>query len=218
MKDMRGWIEEKLRENGYTSTRLPSFQLEIERASRPGARVLCIGLEEGEAFDAQDVDVAIEEVAGTGFVVVVPTRITHAAYERAEDLGICVTGFGELVDALEHDENIAQHIDSQEKYERRRLIRNKAVKSLKRKGRHAYEILRGKLRSLTIITTNDYEFTTDRMYILLESYEGIDPDLIVVTNPNCSGFSTDSWRAAEQAGIPLVLFDDFLDGLGTKWT
>ncbi|MFC4859203.1 hypothetical protein [Actinophytocola glycyrrhizae] len=218
MKDVRGWIEKKLQENGYTSTRLPPFQLAIERTSRPGARVLCIGLEEGEAFDAQDVDVAIEEVAGTGFVVVVPTRITHAAYERAEDLGICVTGFGELVDALDHDEDIAQHIDSQERYERRRLTRHKAVKSLKRKGHHAYEILRDKFRPLTIITINEYEFTADRMYILLESYEGIDPDLIVVTNPNCHGFSTDSWRAAEQAGIPLILFDDLLDGLGTQWT
>jgi hypothetical protein len=41
--------------------------------------------------------------------------------------------------------------------------------------------------------------------------------LIVVTNPNCRGFSTDSQRAAAQAGIPLVHFDDFLDDLGTKW-
>jgi hypothetical protein len=41
--------------------------------------------------------------------------------------------------------------------------------------------------------------------------------LIVVTNPNCRGFSTDSQRAGAQAGISLVHFDDFLDDLGTKW-
>jgi hypothetical protein len=219
MNDVRGWIEKKLQDQGYSSTRLPSFQLEIERFSRPDARVLCIGLEDGETFDAEDVDASIEKIAGTGFVVVVPTsRITHAAYERAEEHGICVTGFGELLNALEHDENIAQHIDSQEQYERRRLTHNKDVKSLKRKGRHAYEIRRDKLRSLTIITTNDYEFTADRLYTLLESYQTIEPDLIVVTNRSCCGFSTDSQRAAAQAGIPLVRFGDFLDDLSAKWT
>lgn len=218
MNDVRGWIEQKLQEHDYSSTRLPSFQLEIERSSRPAARVLCIGLEPGEMFDAEDVDSSIEKGAGTGFFVVVPTRITDAAYERAEEHGICVTGFGELLNALEHEENIAQHIDSQEQYERCRLTHNKAVKSLKRKGHHAYEIRRDKLRSLTIITTNDYEFTADQLYTLLERYQTIEPDLIVVTNPNCRGFSTDSRRAAAQAGIPLVRFDDFLDDLGAKWT
>lgn len=218
MNDVRGWIEKKLQEQGYSSTRLSSFQLEIERTFLPDARVLCIGLEDGETFDAEDVDASIDKVVGTGFFVVVPTRIAHAAYERAEERGICVTGFGELLNALNCDENIAQHIDSQEQYERRRLTRNRAVKSLKRKGHHAYEIGRDKLRSLTIITTNDYEFTADRLYTLLESYQRIEPDLIVVTNPNCRGFSTDSRRAAAQTGIPLVHFDDFLDDLGAKWT
>jgi hypothetical protein len=90
--------------------------------------------------------------------------------------------------------------------------------TVKRKGYHAYEIQRKELRSLTIVTTNDYEFTADRLYSLLESYEGIDPDLVGVTNPNCRGFSTDSLQAASRANIPLVRFDDFLDDLGSKWT
>lgn len=44
MNDVRAGIEKKLQEQGYSSTRLPSFQLEIESAPRPDARVLCIGL------------------------------------------------------------------------------------------------------------------------------------------------------------------------------
>jgi hypothetical protein len=217
MSDVRGWIEKKLQEEGYSSTRLPPFQLQIERASRPAARVLCIGLEDGEAFDAEHVDSSIEGLSGTGFIVVVPTRITHAAYERAEERGVCVAGFGELLDALNCDDNIAQHVDSEKQYERRRLTHNKAVKSLKRKGHHAYQIGRYKLRTLTIVTTNDYEFTADKLYSLLESYHGIALDVIVVTNPNSRGFSTDSLQAAAQAGIALVLFSDFLDNLATKW-
>jgi hypothetical protein len=218
MNDARGWIEKKLQEKGYSTTRLPSFQLKIGRGSRADARVLCIGLDDGQTFDVEDVDASIEDLPGIGFVVVVPTRITHAAYERAEERGICVTGFGELLDALQHDENIAQHIDSQEQYERSRLEHNRFVKSLKRKGHHAYEVKRDKLRPLIIVTTNQYEFTVDELYTLLESYQPIDPDLIVVTNPNCIGFSTDSRLAANQAGVPIILFHDFLRDLGTQWT
>jgi hypothetical protein len=218
MNDVRGWIEEKLRENGFSSTRLPKLQLEITRDPYLDARVVCIGLSKGEAFDAEDLIAAIEDVPGTEFVVVVPTHITHAAYERAEELGVCVAGFGELVNALRYDDNIAKHVDSQEQYERRRLQYNKAVKSLKRKGHHAYEIQRKEHRPLTIITTNVYEFTADKLYSILESYDGIEPDLIVVTNPNCRGFSTHSRQAASQAGIPLVRFVDFLNDLGSKWT
>lgn len=217
MADVRGWIEQKLLENGYYSTRHPGGYLEIERTSRPGARVLCVGLGGGEKFDAEDVDRAVSDLASSRFIVVLPTRITHAAYERAEERRVCVAGFGELLDALINDENIEDHVDSQEQYERRRLGRHSAVKSIKRRGHHAYDIRRDTLRTLTIITTNGYEFTADELYSLLESYEDITPDVIVVTNPNCHGFSTDSLRAAAQVGVPLALFDDFLGGLALKW-
>ncbi|WP_159048003.1 hypothetical protein [Streptomyces sp. WM6378] len=217
MNDVRGWIERKLAESRFSATRLSDRQLEITRDNLPNARVLCVGLAKGETFGVENLDAALADVPGTGFIVVVPTAITHAAYERAEELGVCVAGFGELVSALHHDPDVAQHIDSQEQYERRRLIRNEAVTSIKRKGYHAYEIQRRKLRSLTVVTTNDYEFTADRLYSILESHDGINPDLIIVTNPNCRGFSTDSRKAAARAGIPLVHFEDFLDGLGSKW-
>jgi hypothetical protein len=74
------------------------------------------------------------------------------------------------------------------------------------------------LRPLTIVTTNSYEFTADELYNLLESYEGIDPEIIVVTNPNCQCLSTDSQLAAEQAGVSLVLLQDLLNDLGRAWT
>jgi hypothetical protein len=94
-----------------------------------------------------------------------------------------VAGFGELKSALHNDHNLAAHVDSQEQYERRRLGRHRAVRSLKRIGHHACEIQRRDLRPLAIVTTNSYEFTADELYNLLESYEGIDPEIIVVTSP-----------------------------------
>jgi hypothetical protein len=217
MNDARAWVEAKLREEGYLSSRLDSLQLVIERAERPVARVMCIGLEDGGWFDRDDVDSAVQ-TAEARYLVVVPTRITHGAYERAEELRLCVTGFRELLDALKNDDDIAEHMDSQERYERRRLARHSAVASLKRKGHHAYEVRRKGRRTLTIITANEYEFTVDRLYTLLESCEGIASDLIVVTNPACRRFSSESVRAAAEAGVPLVCFNDFLSRLGVDWT
>ncbi|MEU0213231.1 hypothetical protein [Streptomyces canus] len=218
MNDVRGWIEKKLAENRFSATRLPKHQLQIARDHFPDARVLCVGLDQGEVFGIESLDSALVDVPGTSFVVVVPAAISHGVYERAEELGVCVTGFGELISALRYDEDVARHVDRQGQYERRRLTRNRAVKSVKRKGYRAYEIQREKLRPLTIVTTDDYEITADRMYSLLEDYEEINPNLIVVTNPNCRGFSTESLQTAARSGIPLVLFNDFLDDLGSKWT
>ncbi|MGW3186104.1 hypothetical protein ACWDD9_43235 [Kitasatospora sp. NPDC001119] len=218
MNDVRGWVERKLLDKGFSSSRLQSFQLNIVRSDYPNARALCVGLDAGQVFGVEDVDASVAAIPDVGFIVVVPTRIAHAAYERAEERGICVAGFGELLDALREDAEINRHVDSQEQYERRRLSRHKAVKSLKRKGHHAYEIQRAGLRPLVIATTNSYEFTADGLYSLLESYDGITLDLIVVTNPNCRGFSTESMQAAAHVGTPVVLLSDFLEDLGTKWT
>jgi hypothetical protein len=152
------------------------------------------------------------------YIVVVPTRIAHGAYARAEERGICVGGFGDLLDAHRNDGDLAKHMDIQQQYERRRLTRNAAVRSVKRKGRRAYEIMRKKLRPLTIVTTDDYELTADQVYTLLESYESIPLDVIVVTNPNCRGLSTDSQEAAADAGVGLELLRDFLQKLATNWS
>jgi hypothetical protein len=220
VSDARDWIEETLlAEHGYPSTRFPDQQLEIKRPSLPTARVLCVGLGSGETLEGDDVDAWLAEVPNTRFIVATPTRrIGNSAYERAEERGICVAGLGELVDALDEDADISQHVDSQERYERKRLIRHRAVTSIKRRGRHAYEVRRRDSRPLTIIATNHYEFTADNLYSILEQFEGIDPDLIVVTNPSCHGFSSDSKAAAAQTGIPIILFNDFLADLGTAWT
>ncbi|MFF0271816.1 hypothetical protein [Streptomyces sp. NPDC004330] len=218
MSDVRYWIKSKLMENGFTSTILQDHHLQISRDTFPDVLVVCIGLETGKLFEADDLRRLAGSSPEAGFVVVVPTRITHAAYELAEQLGICVAGFGELTNALRDDEDVSRHVSSQEKYERRRLTHNSIVRSIKRKGYHAYEVERVGLRPLRIVTTNDYELTADAVYSILENYSEISPDLIVVTNPSCLGFSTDSLQAASRAGIPIVRFGDFLDNLDTSWT
>lgn len=219
MNDPRDWIEQKLAGRSYQIRRVHPLGLVVTRPDLPDARVLCVGLDNGESFAAEDVDEALEIMPDLQFVAVVPTRVEHEAYQRAEELGVCVAGFGELSSALAADSNISEHIDTQELYERTRLQRNQHVVSLRRRGHHAYEVTRQPpLPSLTIITTNVYEFTVDEFYRLLDSYGNIAPDIVVITNPNCRGLSTDSMTAAERAGVPLELFPDVLDGMGRRWT
>lgn len=219
MNKARAWIAGKLSEEGLSTTNAGSDALIIQRHGLPDACVYCVGVSPGEIFGANAVDAAIKAMPDLQFIVVLPTsQIGNDAYQRAEERGICVAGFGELSSALQDDVDIAQHIDTQEQYERRRLARNPTVESLKRRGQHAYEIHRYGLRPLTIVTTNVYEFTADELYDLLDLYSGVEPDLIVVTNPNCTGLSTDSQRASMQTGIGLVLFPQLLNNLGKKWT
>lgn len=220
MKSGTAWVTGKLHERGYLTSLIgQQGGLLVRRIGRPDARIWCVGLDAGETFGPDSVDVAIEAMAEVQLICVLPTEaIEHAAYQRAEERGVCVAGFGELSAALEGDDEVATHVDTQERYERRRLLAHKVVKSLRRLGQHAYEIERRDMPSLTIVTTNRYEFTADEFYTLLEQYEGINPDLIVVTNPNCHGLSSDSHRAAEQAGVPAARFQDFLDSLDEMWT
>lgn len=219
MSSPRAWIAGKLREAGFPSQEVGTVQLLIKRDGRPDARVACIGRETCVAgFDAAALAAAVDKNADCGFFVVVPTDwIAHSAYAAAEDHGVCVAGYGELLSALQADDDIRLHIDSQEKYERRRLATHAAVSGLRRKGQHAYEISRRNKNPLTIVTTNHYEFTADAVYDIIESYDGLNVEFVVVTNPNCHGLSTESVRAAEHAGVRVVLLSEFLNGL-EGWT
>jgi hypothetical protein len=213
----RDWIAAKLlAKTSYTTSKLGDAGLNIRRRHQPDGIVYCASAGQ-DGFSAKDVDDAVRAMPNLRFVAVVPTnRIQHDAYQRGEELGICVAGFGELQSALEDDADIGRHVDTQEAWERRRLSRHREVDSLKRRGHHAYELrLKGE-RTITIVTTNSYEFTVDEYYRLLDSYDEVQPDAVVVTNPNCAGLSKDSRTAAEQAGIPLALLNDFLDGLGKR--
>jgi hypothetical protein len=218
MDNSREWVVKKLANAGLSTTKIGTKGLIIHRVHLPDARVYCVGVDQLETFGAEDLDASMRDMPDLQFVVVLPTDpIAHDAYEHAEELGICVAGFGELKAALDDDHDVARHVDTQERYERRRILGHPSVESLKRRGHHAYEIRRSGLRPLTIVTTNFYEFTADELYSLQESFAYVELDMIVVTNPNCQGFSTDSLTAAEQTGIELVRLREFLAYLGKKW-
>lgn len=218
MSDVTGWVGRRLAEQGYSSTVVTPPVLDVLRDGRPPARVYCAGLNDEQEFGRRDVESVMGESPSAQFIVVVPTRIADSAYVAAEELGVCCAGFGELLAALDEDDDVATHVDSQEQYERRRFSRHPAIVSIERCGRHAYRIGRASLPPLTIVTTDQYEFTVDEFYGLLESHDELDIDLIVVTNPNCRGLSTESRAAARNTGVNVVIMNDFLAELDGRWT
>ncbi|MGN6188211.1 MAG: hypothetical protein ACTHOE_04885 [Conexibacter sp.] len=218
MSNPRPWVIRKLQaEDGELS----DLQLEpvggnglrIVRKARPDALVYCAGVEHGETFSLQDLEHALGVLSDAQFVVVVPTRIDHEVFVHAEELGVCVDGFGELVAALWEDEDVAGHLRREQAYVLRRLHQHRAVRSVRRYGPSAYEIERPKLSALTIVATDEYEITADHVYSLLESYANLALNAVVLTNPNARGISSDAKRAGEQAGVHVLLLNDFLGAL-----
>jgi hypothetical protein len=197
---------------------LGAHGLRVARRTRPDALIYCAGLRQHETFGLEDLDRALGELCGVQFVVVVPTRIAHAVYPRADELRLCVDGFGELAAALRDDDDVSLHRRREHAYVMRRLGARKMVRSVRRRGLSAYEIERSNLPSLTIVTSEEYELTADGVYSLLESYAGLDVAAVAITNPNVRGLSTDALRAGARSGVRVLLFGDLLDALGERWT
>jgi hypothetical protein len=219
----RPWVIGKLRDSrisdGLRLETVGSHGLRVIRDAEPDALIHCAGVDgDSEAFGLDDLDHALRTLSGTQFVVVVPTRIDHAVYARAEELGLCVDGFGELVSALADGGDLAQHVGREQAYVMRRMRHHRRVLSVRRRGANAYELERSSLPALTVLTTGEYEPTADDVYSLLESYAGMAIDAIAITNPNVRGISSDAIEAGERAGVHVLLFSDFLGALDERWT
>ncbi|MBS1868378.1 MAG: hypothetical protein JSS99_01820 [Actinobacteria bacterium] len=97
-------LEEEARHDGELSglrlEHVGTNGLRIVRRARPDALVYCASVEHGETFGPQDLEHVLGVLSEAQFVVVVPTRIDHEVFVHAEELGVCVDGFGELVAAF----------------------------------------------------------------------------------------------------------------------
>jgi len=215
---IRGWVAGKLRTH-YAIEFEGEHGLRITRKRQPAALVYCAEPDAADLFTAGDLDAALREMPGLQFIVLIRRDAYNEAYERAEELGICLAGFGDLKSALDYDVNIAQHLSSEQAYLLSRLRRNRYVASVRRRGRSAYEISRkATLSPLTIVATEDYELTSDSIYELLDENDDIDPHAIVSTSPACSGFAGEALDTGKRTGIRVLSLNQLLDALGDRWT
>jgi hypothetical protein len=215
---IRTWVVGKLTD-AYTIEFEGEHGLRIGRKIRPTALVYCIETSGTDRFTADDLDAARQDMPDVQFMVLVQRDADNEAYERAEELGICLSGFAELKSALAKDFNIAEHLSSEQAYLRGRLENNRHVRGVRRCGKSAYEISRkGALSTLSIVTITHYELTSDSVYELLDENDGIDVDGIVTTNPSCRGFPPEVLDAGNQTGIRILTLHGLLDALSDTWT
>jgi hypothetical protein len=216
---IRSWVAGKL-ENMYACTPTGERGLYITREARRAAVVYCAEPDETARFTAGDLNAACRELPGLQFVVLIRRDADNKAYQRAEELGVCLGGLGDLKSALHNDANIAQHRNSEQAYLLGRLANNRHVAGVRRCGKCAYEITRkaAHLDPLTIMVTDEYELTSDGIYEMLDQNNDIDFQAIVSTSPACSGFAGEAMQAGKQTGIEILSLRELLDMLGDRWT
>jgi hypothetical protein len=181
--------------------------------------VYCAEPDGADRFTVDDLNAARREMPDLQFIVLVRRDADNEAYEWAEQLGICLSGLGDLKSALDYDLDIAQHLSREQTYLLSRLGKNRHVVSIRRRGRSVYEISRkASMPPLTIVATDEYELTSDAVYELLDDNDDIDVQAIVSTSPACSGFAGEVLRAGKQTGTRILSLNQFLDELGSRWT
>jgi hypothetical protein len=214
---IRNWVVGKLRDD-YEIEPEGEHGLRIKRETRPLSLVYCADTDGVGRFTFDDLEAACRELPAFQVVVLVRRDADNEAYERAEELGVCLAGLGDLKSALRHDLNIGQHLSSEQAYLLSRLQINRHVVSVRRCGRCAYEVLRKvPMPSLTIVATEDYELTSDCVYELLDQYGGIDVHAIVSTSPACFGFAGEVLAAGKRTGTRIFNLNQLLDALGRTW-
>lgn len=214
---IRSWVAGKLGDT-YTIEFEGEHGLRFERETLPTGLVYCAEADDGGNFTVSDLNTACGELPGVQFVVLVRRDADNEAYERSEDLGICLGEMGDLRSALQQDSNIATHRSSGHAYLLRRLENNQHVVSVRRRGKSAYEISRkASLQPLTIAATREYELTSDTIYELVEQNDSMDLHAIVSTNPACSGYAGEALDAGMRTGVRICSLNEFLDTLGDTW-
>ncbi len=227
MSSPRRWVIEKLHEkfilfgkpeNAFAIEHVGTHGIGVQHQDEAPSLIYCAGVDSGKIFDLEALQRARTELPEVQFIVVVPTRIAHEVYAHAPVLNVCVDGFGELVSALLHDQDISCHQDREQAYVIRRLRATKVVTSVRRRGYRAYEVeRRPPLRPITIATIDHYELTSDDVYTSIEEYGHLGIDVITITNPSTQGISADALTAGRLADVKVLLFRDFLNALPSSW-
>lgn len=217
MSSIRNWVVGRLQKN-YAISLVGDSGLRIERPNKPEAFVFCVEPNSRDSFTLEDFEQVMKAMTELDFVVIIRRQVAHEVYERASDIGLCVDTFGELERALADELHIAGHIDKDQKYFRRRVQFNPAVKHIRRRGARAFEISRRDGMAPVVVVTNpDYELTSDGVYQILESYPEFKVHAVVSTNPYVSGLSPDALRTGRQTDTRVLILSDFLDQLSDAW-
>lgn len=217
----RDWIVEQLRKDKRVVTPIGINGLSVSRPGRPDAVAYCCERSTITIVTNDTVRRALHELSQTRMIVIFPSsqEIHPDTYEFVRDRRLAIGTLGGLNGALYECNDIGTYQHGEEKYVRNRLNNSRSVTRVLRKGHRAWVLERsGGLRSLTIITNEEYEVTDFDFIDTLNQYPHLDPDAVVATSPNLQGFSDRVSETARDAGITLVSMNNFVRMLHLPWT
>ncbi|GAA3221956.1 hypothetical protein ACFP63_18720 [Oerskovia jenensis] len=213
---IRGWIVRKL--DSYSIDLHQDHGIVVRRDGSPDAFAYCIEPSPTSVFDEADFASALDEMPELQFLILVRRDATDRAYELAAETGVCLDGFGEFQTALRLLDDVSEHRSREIEYLLNRLEGNRATVRVVRRGKAIFEIHRSApARPVIIVAIDHYEVTSDGVYALINSRDGLKIDAIVSTNPYARGFAPEAVRAASNAGVDILPLNEFLSLLGSRW-
>lgn len=184
--------------------------LHVSRTDLPASRIF-VAPAEGCDFTPHSLSAAVDEMPDLEFVLAVRRKIANTTYTAVDDRGVAIGGLYHLREALRTEARISEFRTRDRAHIEKRLRTSRFTAGIVRRGKDAYEIAcRSANLRVTALMTNKYEFTAEELYNLIAQYSELEIEAVVVTNPNCYGFSSASKRAARETGTQLILLGDFL--------
>ncbi|KFU75414.1 hypothetical protein SAMN04489729_6992 [Amycolatopsis lurida] len=217
----RDWVVQKLRDDKRVVTPVSDHGLVVTRPGRPNAVAYCCDRSTIRDIDANVVFRVLHELPQTQMIITfLSSQLSYPdAYDLTSKRGIYIGTFGDLNGALHDRDDIGTYQHREEKYLRTRMSTSRAVTRVLRKGHRAWLLQRlGRLRPLTIITSDEYEVTDRDFTTALDQHPTLAPDAFIATSPNAQGFSDRVSATARDAGIKLLTMNDFVRTLREPWT
>lgn len=217
----RDWVVEQLRKDKHVVAPVGANGLIVSRPRRPDAVAYCCERSMIKIVTTEVVSQALHELPHTRMIVAFRNgqQIHTDTYEFASACGVAIGTLGNLNGALRTCDDIGTYQDREEAYVRRRMTSSRAVTHVLRKGHSAWVLERpGRLRSLTILTSDAYEVTDLEFTNALNQYPTLDPDAFIATSPIVQGFSDRVSATARDVGIKLLTMNDFVRTLRAPWT
>lgn len=211
---IRDWVHEKLAGDGFDTEPVGGEALAVSTRSRLQAVVIAVPASVPEVFGVPQLDAVIRDYPAVDAVLLIRRPADEAVFAAASKSGIQIDTFGNVVRALEKHGELSRYQHPNETYLRSRIGQLPAVRDIHRIGLSAWGIERNEGRTLLKIITHDrYEFPASELREVLDKHPTIQPDAVVITNPNASGLSTLVTENAQQQGVRLFLLRDFIEGI-----
>ncbi|WP_156135106.1 hypothetical protein [Arthrobacter sp. L77] len=206
------WIVNKISDIPYVGAKvITANSLVVTRAMQG---TITVGCAEADPVDEDEVKRISATVEDLDFIVVIPSSVAikPSVWRYCNDSGIVLGRFSDLRDGLETMQPLAKLRNRELQYISNRIERTPVVQQVARISETALEITCEGGASLVGEFVHPYEITEDEVFRLIDQQP--DMSFLVVTNPYARGISPDSVRVAEDAGVRLVLMNEFVSNLG----